>query len=44
MEEFRRGEPQAGAPRRRIDDKHEPAAIEIREPRMRGKPVRQAWA
>lgn len=44
MEEFRCSEPQAGPPRRRIDDKHEPAAIEIREPRMRGEPVRQAWA
>jgi hypothetical protein len=44
MEEFRGGEPKFGAPRRSIDDKHEPAAIEIREPRMRSEPVRQAWA
>lgn len=44
MKEFRRGEPQFRPPRRGIDDKHEPAAIEIREPRMRGEPLGQAWA
>lgn len=44
MKEFRCSEPQSGAPRRGIDDKYEPAAIVIREPRMRGESVRQAWA
>lgn len=44
MEEFRRSEPQAGPPRRGIDDKHESAAIEVGEPRVRGKPFGQAGA
>ncbi|MGY3265920.1 hypothetical protein ACVWZN_001993 [Lysobacter sp. HA35] len=44
MKEFRDRKPQLGLPDRSIDDKHEPAAIEIREPRMRGQPLRQAWA
>lgn len=44
MEEFRGSQPQSGAPNRGIDDKHESAAIEVRKPRMRGDPVRQAGA
>ncbi len=44
MKEFRDGQPQLGLPDRSVDDKHESAAIEVREPRVRGQSFRQAWA
>lgn len=44
MEKLRCREPQSGPPSRGIDDKHEPATIEVRQPRMRGQTFGQAWA
>lgn len=36
LEQFRRREPQSGPPNRRINDKYEPAFIEISKSRVRG--------
>ena len=44
MKEFRDGEAKFRLPDGSIDDKHEPAAIEVRKPRMRGEALGQAWA
>lgn len=44
VEDFRRGEPQFGAPHRGIDGKHEPVPVDVGEPRMGRQRLGQAGA